>query len=277
MDEPVRYKKDSMKYARIPYMLVLRRYGVRLGAIAFIWFLYDFVAYPFGLYSSIIIDQITGGSDNLVVVFGWNVVINLFNMPGTIGGALLLDRFGPKYVMITALLLQAITGFIMSGAYEKLTSHIAAFAIVYGIFLSFGEAGPGNCTILLAGKTSPTAVRGQFYGIAAAVGKLGAFVGTWAFPPIVDAFGGPSSTRGNTGPFWIGSGLAIISAIVTFLFIHPLDARDIIQEDRSFREYLEAHGYDTSAMGLSGEESYTNTVEIDDNEKGGFSEGVEEL
>ena len=39
--------------------------------------------------------------------------------------------------------------------------------------------GPGNCTILLAGKTSPTAVRGQFYGIAAAVGKLGAFVGTW--------------------------------------------------------------------------------------------------
>ena len=32
---------------------------------------------------------------------------------------------------------------------------------------------------MLAAKTGPTAVRGQFYGIAAAIGKIGAFVGTW--------------------------------------------------------------------------------------------------
>lgn len=67
----------------------------------------------------------------------------------------------------------------MSGLYERLTNHIGAFAVVYGIFLSFGELGPGNCLGLLAAKTGPTAVRGQFYGFAAAVGKIGAFVGTW--------------------------------------------------------------------------------------------------
>lgn len=39
--------------------------------------------------------------------------------------------------------------------------------------------GPGNCIGLLAAKTSATAVRGQYYGIAAATGKVGAFVGTW--------------------------------------------------------------------------------------------------
>ena len=33
--------------------------------------------------------------------------------------------------------------------------------VVYGIFLSFGELGPGNCLGLLASKSSPTAVRGQ--------------------------------------------------------------------------------------------------------------------
>ena len=41
------------------------------------------------------------------------------------------------------------------------------------------KSGPGNCLGLLASKTSPTAVRGQFYGIAAAIGKIGAFIGTW--------------------------------------------------------------------------------------------------
>jgi len=95
---------------------------------------------------------------------------------------------------------------------------------------------------LLASKSSPTAVRGQFYGFAAAIGKIGAFVGTWGeftpafpserpslihysvFPRIIDGktlnvgfnreahfgippgFGGPTSEKGNTGPFWIGSG-----------------------------------------------------------------------
>ena len=40
-------------------------------------------------------------------------------------------------------------------------------------------AGPGNCLGLLAAKTGPTAVRGQYYGLVAAIGKVGAFVGTW--------------------------------------------------------------------------------------------------
>jgi hypothetical protein len=32
---------------------------------------------------------------------------------------------------------------------------------------------------LLASKSGPTAVRGQYYGIAAAIGKIGAFGGSW--------------------------------------------------------------------------------------------------
>ena len=40
-------------------------------------------------------------------------------------------------------------------------------------------SGPGNCLGVLAAKTGPTAVRGQYYGLAAAIGKVGAFIGTW--------------------------------------------------------------------------------------------------
>lgn len=98
----------------------------------------------------------------------------------------------------------------------------------------------------MASKTSSTAIRGQYYGTAAAVGKLGAFIGTWglscilfktplshwcwsfelAFPPMIKgkfvdacvvqvpqprlAFGGPTSLKGNTGPFWVSSGNSIL-------------------------------------------------------------------
>ncbi|KAF9451867.1 MFS Git1p-related glycerophosphoinositol and glycerophosphocholine permease [Macrolepiota fuliginosa MF-IS2] len=252
MDEPERFKKDSMKHAKIPYLLVLKRYWVSLLAISFVWFLYDFIVYPFSIYSSTILDNVTGGNTSLTVIFGWNVVINLFYMPGTLGGAFIIDYLGPKYTMITGLILQAIIGFIMSGLYVQLTKHIAAFAVVYGIFLSFGELGPGNCLGLLASKTSPTAIRGQYYGAAAAIGKVGAFVGTWGmwlcthlrtladenvfvpvFPPIIKGFGGATTTKGNTGPFWIGSGLAILSALVTFFFVKPLTHDGMIEEDRA--------------------------------------------
>lgn len=99
--------------------------------------------------------------------------------------------------MYSTFLLLTTAVVITSMFYFRLSKHIGAFAVVYGIFLSFGELGivpnnpnkyhvnlpiyqgPGNCLGLLAGKSGPTAVRGQYYGVAAAIGKVGAFVGTW--------------------------------------------------------------------------------------------------
>ncbi|KAH9945300.1 metabolite transporter [Epithele typhae] len=263
MEEPARYKKDSMANAKVPYMLIFKRYGVRLAAISVTWFVYDFITYPFGLYSSTVTDTITGGNSSLSVVFGWSVVINLFYIPGTVIGAFVVDFLGPKYTMITGLLCQAVIGFIMSGLYNQLVNHIAAFAIVYGIFLSFGELGPGNCLGMLAAKSGPTAVRGQFYGVAAAIGKIGAFAGTWAWQSIIDDFAQrhPNDPNaGQTGPFWIGSGLAIFSAIITFFFISPLSHDGMEKEDQEFREYLEANGYDTAQMGLRTESDTLSTA-----------------
>jgi hypothetical protein len=45
MEEPARYKKDSMKHAKIPYWLILKRYGGSLAAISATWFLYDIITY----------------------------------------------------------------------------------------------------------------------------------------------------------------------------------------------------------------------------------------
>ncbi|KAJ7284560.1 putative metabolite transporter [Mycena rebaudengoi] len=285
MEEPQLYKKSAMKSVKIPYGLVLRRYGVRLAAISVTWFIYDFIVY-FGIYSSTVVDTITGGDSSLTTVFGWNVVINLFYMPGTIVGAFVVDYLGPKNTMIIGLLCQAFFGFLMSGLYSKLKDNIAAFAVLYGIFLCFGEFGPGNNLGLLASKSSPTAVRGQFYGTAAAVGKVGAFVGTWAFPPMIESFKKINPDSGNTGPFWVGSGtsryhdgaslilpislgLAILSALITYFFIKPLDHDGMAKEDAAFREYLEQHGFDTSGMGLGELETQTSSVpgELDEKDE----------
>lgn len=270
MQNPTRYQKDSMTRVKTPYLLIFRRYWRDFTGICIAWFIYDFVTYPFGIYSSTVVNNITHNSAALSVVFGWNVIINLFYIPGTIIGAFVVDYLGPKYTMILGLLCQAVIGFIMSGLYVQLTNHIAAFAVVYGIFLSFGELGPGNCLGMLAAKAGPTAVRGQFYGFAAALGKIGAFAGTWAFPQMIIDFGGADSTKGNTGPFWVGSALAIVSAAVILVMVRPLSHDGMAQEDEKFREYLEANGFDTSLMGLG--EPETASVDDDSIAKGAVTD-----
>ena len=80
-------------------------------------------------------------------------------------------------------------------------------------------------------------------------------------------FGGSSSNSGNTGPFWVGSGLAILSALITFFFIRPLSHDGLEQEDRLFREYLEAHDYDTSKMGFVDEDDEWSQASLPEKDK----------
>ncbi|KAL2019887.1 hypothetical protein VTK56DRAFT_9062 [Thermocarpiscus australiensis] len=252
LKEPEDFQKNSMKHAKIPYLLVLRYYGFRLFIVSLVWFLYDFSAYSFGIYSSTILANIfDSDTAPLTTVFGWNTVINLFYIPGTMMGAPISDKIGPRYALAGGVTLQAVVGFIMAGLYNKLAQPrvVGAFAVVYGIFLSLGEVGPGNNIGLIAAKTCATGVRGQYYGIAAAVGKIGAFVGTFVFPYIIAA-GGNSETLSAQYPFYVSSSLCILSAVLVLVGLPHIGQDTIREEDEGFRAYLEEHGYDTRQLGV---------------------------
>ncbi|KAG0152473.1 hypothetical protein CROQUDRAFT_649897 [Cronartium quercuum f. sp. fusiforme G11] len=273
MDEPESFQKYSMKRIPItayPWALLFRNFGIPWMGLCLGWFIYDFITYPFGIYGSTVVDTITGNSRALTTVLGWNVVINLFNIPGTIIGALLVDRVKPKNLMVISLVIQATLGFFMSGFYTHLTQHIGGFAVMYGLFLSFGEAGPGNCLGMLAAKSSPSSIRGIFYGTAAAVGKIGAFVGTWAFPAIIKAF--PVGPSQETGPFWVGSGLAILSAIVIWFTVEEIGPNKMAEIDLTFYAALQAQGFDMSQMGIKPAEPESTSEKLEAVEKTEYSQ-----
>lgn len=71
-------------------------------------------------------------------------MLNLFYLPGSLAGAYISDKLGPNRTLALVVTLQSIVGFIMAGCYARLTTQIAAFTVVYGIFQSLGEAGPGG-------------------------------------------------------------------------------------------------------------------------------------
>ncbi|KAI1369892.1 putative MFS phospholipid transporter [Xylaria arbuscula] len=263
LKEPEEFSRNSMKNARTPYRLVFKYYGFRLFIVSVIWFVYDFSTYAFGLYSTPILANIYGRhlpegvNAPLTTVFGWNVVINLFYIPGTMIGAPISDRLGPRYTLILGFVTQSIVGFIMAGTYSKLSQPnvIGAFVVVYGIFLSLGELGPGNNIGLLAAKTCATGVRGQYYGIAAAIGKIGAFVGVYVFPYISAAGGTSANTAYYQYPFFVSSSLCIFAASLAFFFLPHIGQDTITHEDEKFRDYLTANGWDVRQLGLKAGES----------------------
>ena len=227
LKDPEQYQRQKM--TKYPYMLIVKYYWWRLTLVSLIWFIYDFSAYSFGIYSSAWLAILLPPTAPLWKAFGWNTVINLFYMPGSFFGAFLSDWIGPRYCLAIGVGLQGIVGFIMAGCYKYLdtSQHVAGFVVVYGIFLALGEVGPGDNIGLLASKSSATSIRGQYYGIAAAWGKVGAFVGSYLFP-IIQA-NAPNAVRAGQDPFFVSSSLCIFSVLLVMLLPHI--GQDTITEE----------------------------------------------
>lgn len=240
------YEKLNMKtVSHFPFLLTFKFYWFRLALCSIIWFIYDFSVYSFSLYSSYILSVILPGND-IYKSWGWNVVFNLFYIPGTVLGGFSSDYLGPRLTLFIGLVAQGIIGFGMTAGYHSLKHHIGGFVVVFGIFLTLGEFGAGNTVGLIASKTSATPIRGQYYGIAAAIGKVGAFVGTYIFPIILNKYEGD---MGIQVAFYVSSSLCLFSAFLTLFFLPSIDQEAINNEDIAFVEYLKNNGYDISSMG----------------------------
>ncbi|CDR46456.1 CYFA0S23e01156g1_1 [Cyberlindnera fabianii] len=235
------FQKTRFKRVYPPYWAVIKFYWFRLLIVSLIWFIYDYSAYAFGLFSSYVLANVMDDSD-LYQVFGWNVVINLFYIPGAFLGAIAADYFGPRLTLIIGVTCQSIIGYAMAGSFETLQHSTAGFVVLYGIFMTLGEFGPGDNIGLLASKTSCTPVRGQYYGIAAAIGKVGAFTGTYVFTPLVDKHGIKSA-------WWLASSLGLFAAALALFFLPPVDQNAMHAEDEKFLDYLESIGFDISLLG----------------------------
>ncbi|KAJ5621132.1 hypothetical protein N7510_005116 [Penicillium lagena] len=244
MINSTQYRKHAMK-SQYPYWLVLKRYWKPMLGTSLAWFCYDFVTYPFGIFSSTIISQLAT-NNTTVQNIGYGTVINCFYLPGCLVGGLLMDRIGRKQTMTLGFMLWAVWGFILGGALKPIQTVFPLFVVMYGIFNALGEMGPGVSTFLCAAESFPTPLRGHFLGFAAAVGKAGASIGTQVFTPIQNSF--DSVQKGQQAVFLIGSAFTVVGGLVAW-FLIPDMSRELETEDARFRAYLEEHGYDISMYG----------------------------
>ncbi|KAI0801572.1 major facilitator superfamily domain-containing protein [Xylaria sp. FL0064] len=229
------YRRGAIQ-KRVPYKLIIRYYWKSLIGTCGAWFLYDFVTFPNGIFSGLIISSVVKTKD-IQTDIEWTLLLSSLSLPGVFIGAYLCNKIGRKYTMIVGFSGYLIFGLIVGLAYEKVTKIVPLFVVLYGLMQSSGNLGPGDMLGLLSSEAYATAVRGTCYGISAAVGKAGAAVGTEVFTRIQDDLG-------KRWTFIISAIAGVSGILITWFFVPNITGEDLKKSDEKFRAYLVANGWD---------------------------------
>lgn len=237
MTDSTLYHHSNFKRQRKParfYWVLVRRYWKRLFTTSLAFFLYDFINFPNSIMSSTIISSLVKDG-NIQTTAIWQVILAALPVPGVIVGAWLTNSIGRRYTGMAGFAGYVVLGFIIGGTYAKLSQHIAAFVVLYGLLQAFGHMGPGATIGLISTESFPTAMRGMGYSVATAFGRTGAAVGTQCFTPLQDA-------AGDSATFYLLGGVAILGMVV-YWFLPESGKLDLEKEDRELEEYLAGHGF----------------------------------
>lgn len=84
-------------------------------------------------------------------------------------------------------------------------------------------------------------------GLISACSKAGAAIGTQVFTTILNSYA-DNPGKGNQTTFLIGSGLALLGALIAFFVIPDADRR-LDDEDERWKAYLRENGWEGAAWG----------------------------
>jgi nitrate/nitrite transporter NarK len=94
-----------------------------------------------------------------------------------------MDRIGHRRLQHLGFAVIAVA-FLVLGAVPALTTTVAPFLAVFGLSYFFIEFGPNTTTFVLPSEVFPVSMRTTGHGIAAGIGKLGAFAGVFLVPQL---------------------------------------------------------------------------------------------
>ena len=152
------------------------------------WFLFDYAYYGNTLSLPAILKAVDPHAD-LTGKLGLSLALFVaFALPGYVLAVMKMDRLGHRRLQLLGFGVMSVA-FLALGLVGPLTSVLGLFIAVFGLSYFFVEFGPNMTTFVLPSEVFPTSVRTTGHGIAAGVGKLGAFIGVFVVPQLQAAVG----------------------------------------------------------------------------------------
>ncbi|HZU69648.1 MAG TPA: MFS transporter [Ktedonobacteraceae bacterium] len=179
------------------------------------WFLLDFAYYGTTVSTPLVIKLFSPQTTLLQNMLYTLLIFVVAALPGYIVAALTIDRLGRKRIQWTGFAMMAISYGLLF-LFPALTQIAWTFLLLYSLSYFFTEFGPNVTTFVLPAEIFPVEARTTAHGIAAATGKIGAFLGAFLFPLLLSnaAFKLP-------GAMGIAALVALAGFALTFVLPEP--------------------------------------------------------
>jgi MFS transporter, PHS family, inorganic phosphate transporter len=177
-----KHRMSFGEFLRNPKMLLLV-----LGT-AGSWFLFDYAYYGNTLSLPVILKEVSPNATLETKLVLTLILFVCFAVPGYLLAVWKMDRIGHRRLQFTGFAVMA-AAFLCLWAIPSLTTTVAPFIAIFGVSYFFTEFGPNTTTFVLPSEVFPVEVRTTGHGIAAGIGKLGAFVGVFLVPTLDTRYG----------------------------------------------------------------------------------------
>ncbi len=152
------------------------------------WFLFDYAYYGNTLSLPSILSEVSPKATLEGKMVLSLVLFLVFALPGYAVAVARIDRIGHRRLQWLGFTIMA-ASFGALAAVPRLTTLVAPFIAIFGISYFFTEFGPNTTTFVLPSEVFPVEMRTTGHGVAAGIGKLGAFVGVFLVPRLEASFG----------------------------------------------------------------------------------------
>jgi len=169
------------------YLLLTRRYLLWIIGAAGAWFLLDIAYYGTTISSPLVLNALNPKANLITNMFYTLIIFVVAALPGYILAAFTIDRLGRKRIQWVGFGMMALA-YGSLAVVPALSTITLSFLLIYGLSYFFTEFGPNVTTFVYPAEIFPVMVRTTAHGIAAALGKVGAFIGAFAFPYLLSTF-----------------------------------------------------------------------------------------
>jgi MFS family permease len=224
---------DALRRIGLGRFLSDRRTLRLLLGTAGAWFLFDYAYYGNTLSLPAILKEVAPGA-TLVTKLAWTLgIFMVFAVPGYLLAFTKMDGIGHRRLQLIGFGVMAVA-FVALGAVPVLTTVVAPFLLIFGLSYFFIEFGPNTTTFVLPSELFPISMRTTGHGIAAGIGKLGAFIGVFLVPQL-------QKSIGLRGMLLVAGGSAVGGYLVTLVLPEPArrSLEELSGEDQRFPLVIE--------------------------------------
>jgi MFS family permease len=151
------------------------------------WFLLDIAYYGTTISSPLVLKALNPHTTLVTNTLYTLLIFVVAALPGYILAIFTIDRLGRKLIQCLGFALMTLAYALIAFA-PALSTLTLPFLLVYGVSYFFTEFGPNVTTFVYPAEVFPVMIRTTGHGIAAALGKCGAFLGAFIFPYLLNTF-----------------------------------------------------------------------------------------